>query len=341
MHEEGDEAPERQVVRPDEEGSTLLEFLAERLYFVSTNGLKKIIRGGGATVNEDASAEDRVLKAGDVVSAAVPDDDESIVKFAPARLEGFSVLHEDERCLACAKPAGTAVIAERGAVEAPFLGAILHHLMAAGGRPPRPRVVHRIDKETSGVVLVAKDKDALRVLSDQFEDREVAKDYLALVLGEPAKDLESGEIDLPIGAALRGERRQRVGGRDAKPARTTWTVAERFRGFTLLRVHPKTGRQHQIRVHLEAVGFPLAVDPLYGGGTGLLLSKIKPGYRGKEKEIPLLGRLSLHAARIAFCSPTGREVEVEAPLPRDFEVALKQLRKYANPARRRTPHRTR
>ncbi|HZV02067.1 MAG TPA: RluA family pseudouridine synthase [Planctomycetota bacterium] len=333
--------PERQVVRPDEDGLTLLELLSERLAFVSTSGLRRVVRAGGATVNDREAAEDRVLHEGDTVEIEVPEDDDSIVRFEPRKLEGFSVLYEDERCLACAKPAGTAVIAERGSAEAPFLGAVLHHLMQRGGAPPRPRVIHRIDKETSGVVLIAKDRDALRALSEQFEGREVAKEYLALVQGEPAEEQDSGEIDLPIGPSERGGRKQRTGGKEAKPARTTWEVAERFRGFTLLRVRPETGRQHQIRVHLEAIGFPLAVDPLYGGAEGLLLSKIKPGYRAKEKETPLIGRLSLHAAKISFRSPAGHEVEVAAPLPHDFEVALKQLRKYADPTRRRSPRRQR
>jgi 23S rRNA pseudouridine1911/1915/1917 synthase len=330
-------------VQADDEGLTLLEFLSERLYDVSTSGLRRILRQGGVLVNGAAGSEDRPVHAGDSVELDVPDDDESIVRFAPAPLEGFSVLYEDERCLACAKPAGTAVIAERGSLDAPFLGAVLHHLMKQGNAPPRPRVVHRIDKETSGVVLVAKDRDAVRFLTEQFVDREIAKDYVALVQGEPAAEQDSGEIELPIGPTGRaGDRRQRVGGREAKPARTRWEVLERFRGFTLLSVHPETGRQHQIRVHLEAIGFPLAVDPVYGGSTGVLLSKIKPGYRPKgETERPLLGRLSLHAARIAFRSPAGKEVEVEAPLPHDFEVALKQLRKYADPARRRAPRRAR
>lgn len=333
----------RQRVRDDDDGLTVLEFLSERLYDVSTSGLRKVIRGGGVSVNGGECAEDRVLHAGDQVELELPEDeDEGIVRFKPAPLEGFSVLYEDARCLACAKPAGTAVIAERGQLEAPFLGAVLHHLMKSSSTPPRPRVVHRIDKETSGVVLIAKDRDAVRVLTEQFEERELAKEYLALVQGEAGEDQDSGEIDLPIGPALKGERRMRVGGKDAKAARTTWTVAERFRGFTLLRVRPETGRQHQIRVHLEAIGFPLAVDPIYGGTDGVYLSKVKPGYRAKgDEENPLLGRLSLHAAKIAFRSPTGDEREVVAPLPHDFEVALKQLRKYADPSRRRAPRRSR
>ncbi|MBI3722637.1 RluA family pseudouridine synthase [bacterium] len=309
MTMEGGEAEEL-LVSAEEEGSTLLELLSERLYDVSTSGLRRIIKGGGVAVDGRPASEDRVLRAGERIALELPEEDE-LLRFRAARLEGFSVLYEDARCLACAKPAGVAVIAERGETKAPFLSAVLDHLetearKAGLARPPRPRVVHRIDKETSGVVLLAKDKDALRSLSEQFSEREVVKDYLGLVLGEIPDEQASGEIDLPIGELEKSHaRRMRTGGRDAKPARTGWEVQERFRGHTLVRLRPLTGRQHQIRVHLEAIGYPLAVDPLYGGEEALLLSKIKPGYRQKEdrQETPLLARLSLHAEKIAFRSP--------------------------------------
>jgi 23S rRNA pseudouridine1911/1915/1917 synthase len=341
-----DEGIERHEVLPEEEGMTVLELLSEQLFDVSTSGLRRIIRGGGVSLNDQPCSEDRVLKAGDRLHVEMPDDDEAIVRFKPAPLEGFSVLYEDASCLAGMKPAGTSVIAERGDVEAPFLGAVVHHLVKSSpGRTPRPRVVHRIDKETSGVVLLAKTREAMRSLSTQFQERTVAKEYLALVLGEPSLEQEKGEIDLPIGPTIKSsERRVRTGGKDAKPAETSWEVVERFRGYTLLRVRPHTGRQHQIRVHLEAIGFPLAVDPMYGGETAVLLSKLKPGYRQKDErpETPLLGRLSLHAAKLTFVSPaTGKPVTVEAPLPHDFQVALKQLRKYGDRNKHRAPRRER
>lgn len=347
-HVSKDEGIERHAFTAEEEGMTVLELLSEQLFFVSTSGLRRVIRGGSVTVNDQACSEDRVLKTGDLIQVEMPDDDEAIVRWKPAPLEGFSVLYEDTSCLACMKPAGTAVIAERGEVEAPFLGAVVHHLAKGNARPPRPRVVHRIDKDTSGVVVIAKTRDGMRSLSTQFSERGVTKEYLALVLGEPSLEQESGEIDLPIGPTIKSaERRVRVGGKDAKPAETTWEVAERFRGYTLLRVTPHTGRQHQIRVHLEAVGFPLAVDPMYGGETALLLSKLKPGYRQKDErpETPLLGRLALHAAKLTFRSPAlaadAPPVTVVAPLPHDFEVALKQLRKYGDKRKHRAPRQPR
>src|SRR5437660_244996 len=121
-----DEGIERHAVIPDEAGMTVLELLSEQLFDVSTSGLRRIIRGGGVSVNEQACSEDRVLKTGDQIHVEMPDDDEAIVRFKPAPLEGFAVLYEDASCVACMKPAGTAVIAERGEVEAPFLGAVVH-----------------------------------------------------------------------------------------------------------------------------------------------------------------------------------------------------------------------
>lgn len=345
----GQDELEAFTVATDEDGTALLELLSERLFDVASSSLRRLLKAGEVLVNDRPGSEDKLVHAGDRVAYAIPEDE--VLRFEPEPLEGFAVLYEDARCLACRKPAGTAVIAERGETKAPFLGAVLHHLLAGSAakgleRPPRPRVVHRIDKDTSGVVVLAKDRDALRFLSEQFQEREVAKEYLALVEGEIPEEQDSGEIDLPIGPALRSrDRRSRVGGRDGKEARTSWAVAERFRGYTLLRVHPLTGRQHQIRVHLEAVGYPLAVDPVYGGSEGLLLSKVKVGYRSKsgQDESPLLGRLSLHAHKVGFRSPAfapdAPPVEVVAPLPHDFEVALKQLRKYAAPGARRAPRR--
>jgi 23S rRNA-/tRNA-specific pseudouridylate synthase len=172
----------------------------------------------------------------------------------------------------------------------------------------------------------------MRALTAQFEGREVEKEYLALVRGLPLDD--EGEIDLPIGSGGRTGK-MRTGGRDAKPAQTRWTVVERFSELAFLRVAPRTGRQHQIRVHLEAIGYPLAVDTVYGGEAGLLLSSVKRGYRRKSEkpETPLIGRLSLHASRIVFRSPARVEkVTVEAPLPHDLEVTLKQLRKWGSPS---------
>ncbi len=313
-------------VGPTEAGSTVLAFLSDRLPDVPTSALKHLVQDGGVALNGRRCGAGQTLGPGDRLELE-PDDLERI---EPARLEGFAVLYEDAEVLACMKPAGVAVEAERGEDARPFRAAILHHLL--GGRSsfeaevPRPRVVHRLDKDTTGVVLVAKSKQALSDLTRQLEAREVQKDYLALVLGAVHRDV--GEVDAPLPDP---DAPRRGGARPLVDARTRWEVVERFHTHTLLRCHPVTGRQHQIRQHLAGLGHPLAVDPQYGGGDRLLLSRVKRGYRpkGKSEERPLLARLSLHAERITFRSPaSGERVVVEAPVPDDLAVALRQLRKW-------------
>ena len=154
------------------------------------------------------------------------------------------------------------------------------------------------------------------------------KEYLALVRGRTRED--GGTIDLPLETQKRSRgNRPRVEVGDGKAALTVWQVEQRFGRHTLLRVFPKTGRQHQVRAHLSAIGHPLVVDRRYGGGEQLLLSEIKRGYRpSADGERPLLARTPLHAHRLGAVSPSGEPLELEAPLPQDMAVALRQLAKY-------------
>jgi 23S rRNA-/tRNA-specific pseudouridylate synthase len=157
----------------------------------------------------------------------------------------------------------------------------------------------------------------------------VDKDYLALVEGEYEPREEWDSIDLPIGPGPKRNGTMRVDLKSGKHAETLVRAERTYRGYTLLRCRPRTGRTHQIRVHLAQRGFPLAVDPLYGRRTAMTLSEIKASYRPKpgRREAPLIERLSLHAQRLAFPSSKGQRVVVEAPLPGDFERLLKQLDK--------------
>lgn len=323
-------------VEAHEAGQTALAFLSEQLPDVPTASLRHLIQDGGVTINGRPCGPGQTVAEGDVLELD-PDD---LDRIEPARLEGFGVLYEDEHVLACLKPAGVAVEAERGDEALPFKAAVLHHFVSSrrDEKPPRPRVVHRLDKDTTGVVLVAKTKHGLADLTRQLEERRVTKEYLALVLGRVHQ--QQGEIDLPLPDPAAVGR----GPRPMLEAKTAWEVVERFHTHSLLRCHPVTGRQHQIRQHLAASGHPLAVDTQYGGGASLLLSKIKRGYRPKTQgeEKPLLGRLSLHAHRIVFAAPgSGQQVEVVAPLPDDFEVALRQLRKWDTAEQQRPPGRGR
>jgi len=245
---------------------------------------------------------------------------------ARKREDSIRLLHVDEDIVAVHKPSGMLVIPDRQG-----RGGIIPVLreMLELGPDDELRLVHRLDQPTSGVLLLARNVESQRALARQFEQREVQKRYLALVAAQPAT--ESGVIDLPIGRTGRGSK-VRIDHMTGKPAVTEWRVLQRFVGYCLLECRPLTGRTHQVRVHLQAAGMPLAVDPLYGGAEALLLSRIKANYRRstRKPERPLLDRVSLHAESLTFRHPrTGQQMRIEAPLPKDFEVTLRQLNKYA------------
>ena len=190
-------------------------------------------------------------------------------------------------------------------------------------------VVHRLDKETSGVICFALNADSHRHLNQQFEQRTTEKIYLALVKGQLHQ--ESGIIDKPIAKHNSIAGRMIVSAK-GKTALTHYNVVERFQDYTLLELSIKTGRMHQIRVHLQSVSYPLAVDQLYGGDDSFLLSRIKlRKYKsGKnQEENPLMKRCTLHALRLSIDHPrTGNRVTFEAELPKDFNAVIKQLRKW-------------
>ena len=233
-----------------------------------------------------------------------------------------------------AKPAGLATIPGRAETDS-----VLERLARQLGLPssgtadPRVRVVHRLDKDTSGVLLFAKHAAAQRHLSHQFQNNTVEKQYLALVVGRPPQ--AEGEIDAPLARHPTDPTRMSVVKHGGRPARTAWRIEQQFRGFTLLRVFPKTGKTHQIRVHLKHAGLPLAIDPLYnrprpGASGALMLSSFKRDYRPTrgEHERPLMERLTLHAEKLAFTDPGGTRVTLEAPLPKDLRATLNQLARH-------------
>lgn len=242
----------------------------------------------------------------------------------------LEILYADDRIVAVNKPAGLASIPGRGESDS-VIEQLARQLSlpCSGQTDPRIRVVHRLDKDTSGVLLFAKDISAQRHLSYQFQNNSVAKEYLALVVGRPEQD--EGEIDAAIGPHSTQRERMTIT-KAGRPARTLWRVEKRFRAVSLLRVFPKTGKTHQIRVHLRSIGLPLAIDPVYNpaGPAALLLSAFKRGYRAKrqQEERPLIARLTLHAQKIRFIHPDGREMELSSSLPKDFRSALNMLTKY-------------
>jgi 23S rRNA pseudouridine1911/1915/1917 synthase len=241
------------------------------------------------------------------------------------------IVFQDEDLVAVAKPAGLAVIPGRGEDDS-VLQRLAEQLRLpwSGTSDPRIRVVHRLDKDTSGLLLFARHLDAQRHLSNQFQNNTIEKQYLALIAGRP--DESEGEIDAPIGAHPTSPKRMAVLKHGGRPARTLWKIEQTFRHYTLLRVFPRTGKTHQIRVHLAHIGLPLAIDPLYSPNheNAIFLSQFKRGYRPKrgEQERPLISRLTLHAQRLSFEHPSGQKVQLEAHLPKDLCAALNMLKKY-------------
>jgi 23S rRNA pseudouridine955/2504/2580 synthase/23S rRNA pseudouridine1911/1915/1917 synthase len=247
-----------------------------------------------------------------------------------ARPTKLLVLHEDDDVIAVEKPAGLAVIPGRGESED-----LLHRLAeqiglpASGQTDRRLRIVHRLDKDTSGVLLLAKHIGAQRALSEQFQNNLIEKEYLALVAGRPGGN--QGEIDAPLAPHPTSPKHMAVT-KHGRPARTGWRVEERFRHYALLRVFPKTGKTHQIRVHLAHIGLPLAIDPLYNRSAtgGIFLSHFKRDYRPTRGEVerPLIDRLTLHAEKLTFVHPSGTRLAIECPPPKDLRAVLTQLRRH-------------
>lgn len=336
------------VVPRERHGIELDEFLCLLYPLLNKGFLRGHIRDGKVLLDGQKTVPSTHLRTNQVISIDI-DEQSDAIPVAPVapRIE-IEVLYEDDEVMVVDKPAGLPVEPERWERgNACLSGALLELALKRsdieldGASNPsealdfRPRLVHRIDKGTSGAVLVAKTLEAERRLRDAFAEGGIHKSYLALVEGEyPLRDGESDVIDLPIGPDRRKSGRMTVVEKGGKPSQTRVTVEEPFQGFTLLRCEPITGRTHQIRVHLAYTGFSLAVDSVYGRRDNLPLSEIKSSYRVKRgrKESPLIERLTLHAHRLAFPDSQGAKHEVEAPLPKDYQRVLKQLAK-VRPAR--------
>ena len=334
------------VVSRERRGIELDELLCLLFPLLNKGYLRTQIRAGRVLVDGNPVVPSQRLRTDQVISLDMPEED------APLRPVGSGVaprvLYEDPDVLVIDKPSGLAVEPERWERSGACLsGDLLDLAFERSDLTPqdpsaptvgldfRPRLVHRIDKGTSGAVLVAKHIESERRLRSAFEMGRIEKRYLALVEGEyPLADDESESLDAPIAPDRRRSGRMQIA-QGGKEACTRVRVERRFRGFTLMACEPLTGRTHQIRVHLAGRGFPLAVDPQYGHRDRLFLSELKRGYRPKpgRPETPLIGRLTLHAARLRFPSPEGEQREVEAPLPKDLQRLEKQLAKVRPPPR--------
>ena len=300
------DGPERITVEARGSGERLDRYLAALGRWGSRSQIQRLISDGHIRVQGEC------VKAGTVLRAGQHIDVEPGPSPLPAGIEAeaipLDVLYEDRWLLVINKPPGLVVHPAPGHWRGTLVSALLHHWQGprAGLDPLRPGIVHRLDKDTSGVLLIAKDNDTLAELGRQFRDREVEKQYVAAVAGRVAR--ASGTIAAPIGRNPVHRKRMaiRQGGREAL---TTFEVIERFADLTFVRLHPKTGRTHQLRVHLAAIGHPVVGDAVYG--------RQRTGQRGMRRQ-------ALHAERLRFRHPhSGEWMTVTAPWPADL-VMLKQ-----------------
>jgi RluA family pseudouridine synthase len=263
----------------------------------------------------------------------------AIIKLSSPETKDFweiPVLFEDDTLLAIDKPSRLLVSPDRYDPKRPNIMKLFHRDITRGAKWVQERGItylanaHRLDFETSGVLLLAKNKPALISLADQFGSELTKKTYLAIVTGSPQQETFDNNAKLghhPVRVGI-----VRVDEKGGKKSYTAFEVIERFKGFTYLRCKPRTGRTHQIRVHLQHRGFPIVGDTLYGGAP-LLLSSLKRNFRLKpgRTENPLIGRVALHAAELIVTHPVAATpVTIPSPLPHDFEVALKYLRRNAS-----------
>lgn len=318
-------------VRLKVDGARLDQYLSAQYTDYSRSLIQTAIAEGVVLVNGRPSKASYKVRTGDHISIRLPDRPaaEPIAEDIP-----LTVLYEDEFLALVDKPSDMVVHPAKGNWTGTLVNALQHrfaHLSREAGAY-RAGIVHRLDRDTSGVILVAKEEQTHRDLSMLFETRQVFKEYAAVTAG--VIDRDSDYIEAKIGRHPH-DRIKMIAVEhtdddedesEAKDACSFYEVVERFRGFTFVRVQPRTGRTHQIRVHLASIGHPVVADKVYAGHDRVRLSDLAAGTPAEADEV-LLARQALHAHRIRFRHPrTGRWLEVEAPLPPDIRRVLDALR---------------
>ena len=298
-------------------GARLDAFLAARVEGVSRSTLKRVIEDGDVLVGGRAAKPSHKLRAGERVEVELPPPPPSEIEPEEIPLD---ILHEDEEVVVVNKPAGRVVHPAAGVSSGTLANALAFHFgrLSAHAGSLRPGLVHRLDRDTSGVIVVAKTARAHENLSDQFRARTVFKSYLALVHGATRE--EKGKIEEPLARDPRNRTRMAVV-RGGRAALSLWRVRRRFERMTLLDVQIKTGRTHQIRVHLAWIKHPVVGDETYGGGRDKTVADARLRAR-----IAALGRQFLHAERLGFHHPrTAEWLSFTAPLPPELSEFLEFL----------------
>ncbi len=283
------------------------KWLALQLPELSRSRIETLIADGAVTIDGKPISKSRKLKAGELITAEMPEPKELDVRPQDIPIE---IVYEDDELLVVNKPKGMVVHPAAGNPDGTLVNALLYHCgdrLSSINGVVRPGIVHRIDKFTSGLLMVAKTDAAHRCLAEQIKEHSFTREYMALVCG--CFSPEAGTIDAPIGRSKYDRKKMCVTEQNSKPAVTHYETLERFSGYSLVRFRLETGRTHQIRVHSAYKSHPVLGDDVYG----------KP-YKGIEGQC-------LHAKKVGFVHPDGRYMEFDSPLPDYFESILTKLRK--------------
>jgi 23S rRNA pseudouridine1911/1915/1917 synthase len=306
------------IVGPNEQGLRMDVYLSRKDPTLSRSQARRLIDDGDALVDGKAVRASHRIRPGEKVSLRKPPPVPS--EIVPEEIP-LDIRYEDDAILVVDKPAGMVVHPAAGNNRGTLVNALQFHCRSLSGigGVMRPGIVHRLDKGTSGLMVIAKSDEAHRRLSEQFKKRLVSKHYTALVHGNVRQD--EGIVDAPVGRHPVERKKMSTASRRGKAALTRWRVLERFGAFTLLEAKIETGRTHQIRVHLSALAHPVVGDSVYGGSKRFVEA---PALRAVLKN---LSRQALHAGRLSFAHPvTGKEMTFESPLPGDMAEVVDFLR---------------
>jgi 23S rRNA pseudouridine1911/1915/1917 synthase len=307
---------EHWIIKPGEQRKRLDQYLTAHFKEQSRSQIQAWIRKGFARVNGTEAKTGYLLRENDEITIQIPET-------RPLRLEPedipLTILYEDGHLAVLEKPAGIVCHSGAGVHSGTLVNALLFRMKTLPtGDPLRPGIVHRLDKWTSGLLVVAKNDQSHRALANQFKNREVKKEYMALVYGRPKS--ARGTIDMPLGRDPNDRKKISVRARRARNAVTHYEISREYKSFALLQVHIETGRTHQIRVHLAQIGHPVVGDDLYGGNRA---KGLPPETR---RAVEGLKRQFLHACTLAFKHPqSGRPLSFTSPLPQELENFLSLL----------------
>lgn len=298
-------------------------YLASRLPDYSRTFIQKIIKEGAVLVNGRTVKSSYDIQKGDFISVQVPVLEES--KIVPEDIP-LNIVYEDDYLMLINKPYDMVVHPAGGHPSGTLVNALAFHCqnLSQVNGPLKAGIVHRLDRDTSGIMLVIKSDAVHAHIAMQFEKRYVKKEYIAVVEGEVRFD--SDEIHLPIGRHKSDRQKMAVRRDDGKEATSVYEVLERFRGYTLVKVMPKTGRTHQIRVHMRSIGHPVVADFMYSNQESCYLSDLLQKER-ESGEVPIIERQALHAHRIEFFHPIqNKKMGFQVDIPEDIALLVKTLR---------------